>query len=186
MRELFWIISQKDTSVPVVDFFIYSFNRKGPNSNDYWGCLKSGCGTSIVPRVSSLVKKAEIHMHSHDLTTIIKFQMKVFIKSRLLENLFISANKLYDAALIFMNRFCLCVKFILGFAPSYYSFKTSLYRWKKEVLPNGGFLAIQNFNFNEFILPNGHNTLIFKEIEIHKIIIMSDLNFIGRFTASKN
>ena len=79
-----------------------------------------------------------------------------------------------------------CDEFILGFAPSYFSLKTSLYRWKTEVLPNGDFLAIQNFNFNEFILLNGHNTLIFKEIEIHKIIIMSDLNFIGRFTASKN
>ena len=113
-------------------------------------------------------------MHSQNLTTIIKFQMKVFIKSRLLKNPFISANKLYDAALIFMNSFYSYDEFILGFAPSYFSLKTSLYRWKAEVLPNGDFLAIQNFNFNEFILPNGHNILIFKGLEIHKMIIMGD------------
>ena len=174
MRELFWIISRRDTSVSVVDFFIYIFNRKGPNGNDYWRRSKSGCGALIVTRESFPVKKAGIHMHSQNLTTIIKFQMKVFIKSRLLKNPFISANKLYDAALIFMNSFYSYDEFILGFAPSYFSLKTSLYRWKAEVLPNGDFLAIQNFNFSEFILPNGHNTLIFKESELHQIIIMGD------------
>ena len=150
------------------------------------GVSKSGCGASIVTMESSLVQKAGTHMHSNNLTTIIKFQMRVFFKSKLLENPFISANKLYDAALIFMNSFYSYDEFILGFAPSYFSLKTSLYRWKTEVLPNGDFLAIQNFNFNEFILPNGHNTLIFKELEIHKIIIMGDLDFIDRFATARN
>ena len=79
MRELFWIISRRDTSVSVVDFFIYIFNRKGPNGNDYWRRSKSGCGALIVTRESFPVKKAGIHMHSHNLTTIIKFQMKVVL-----------------------------------------------------------------------------------------------------------
>ena len=78
-------------------------------------------------------------MQSHNLTTIIKFQMKVFIRSRLLENPFISVNKLYDAVMIFMNKNYSYDKFILGFVPSYSSLQTSLYRRKAEALPNGDF-----------------------------------------------
>ena len=61
-----------------------------------------------------------------------------------------------------MNSFYSYDELITRFAPSYSSLKTSLCRWKGEVVPTSDFYAIQNFNFNEFILPNGHNTLILR------------------------
>ncbi|KAG0437372.1 hypothetical protein DMUE_3734 [Dictyocoela muelleri] len=125
-------------------------------------------------------------MHTTDIFRILKYKIKVFIIDKLTISPFISANNLYNRAII-----CLCdsLGFNLNTVNKFASFdnlKSSIYRWKSKYLPLTGILDTFNSDIIEFDLRNGRYFLLQSDLESDKMIILTDVEYLKRFTIQRD
>ncbi|KAG0442755.1 hypothetical protein DMUE_0027 [Dictyocoela muelleri] len=125
-------------------------------------------------------------MHTTDIFRILKYKIKVFIIDKLTISPLISANNLYNKANIYLCD-SLGYNFIIvnNFA-SFDNLKSSIYRLKSKYLPLTGILDTFNIDIIKFDLRNGRNFLLHSDLESEKIIILTDVEYLKRFTIQRD
>jgi hypothetical protein len=64
---------------------------------------------------------------------------------------------------------------------SFDSIKSSIYRWKSEVIDSGLITNLENFDFDFFIFNSGTNFLLHAEFTEDLLIILGDYSYISKF-----
>ncbi|KAG0441998.1 hypothetical protein DMUE_0625 [Dictyocoela muelleri] len=185
MQNLFWMRSNKNNPVPVINSFLFRIKSKMESGKCYWRCSKEGCSVSAITDQNELTRLNGIHNHSNDEEKILNLQLKEKMimcvsnephknLQQIYENLKHQVELAYSGTSDFSS--------IIN---SFDYYQSSLYRFDSAIVPSLQLVDSVTFDYNFFRLSVDRDLLIHVEFDPDLVIILGEIKFIEKFTTSR-
>ncbi|KAG0430305.1 hypothetical protein DMUE_5677, partial [Dictyocoela muelleri] len=185
MTYYYWIQSEKNKDVLVLDNFLFVTTKRMPCGKIYWHCRTGTCRVKAISFEQTLLEVKGEHLHCDDKKELMVYKMKEILQCLSLSKPFKPALEIYQETLDFLLEAEMWSQDQINLLPSFDSLRSIIYRWKTSVMPVGS-LSEDTFDLNFFKYSETQNMLLYHEFGDDQMIILGDVNYIRPFSKTAN
>ncbi|KAG0437258.1 hypothetical protein DMUE_3794, partial [Dictyocoela muelleri] len=185
MQNFFWVMSNKNSPIPVLNYFIFRIKSKYSNNRKYWRCIHLGCSITLVTIETEILSiNGDEHFHSNHIEKVVFYKLKEEIKKMIVQKPYASAFQIYVGSKRKLDEFFIEGIAISRFIPSFESFSSNIYRWKMNLIPYCCLINSESFDYEFFKLGLDRDLLLHVEFEQDLLVILGEKDYIEKFSTA--